>query len=71
MVNITMKIYRNIFFHNKIPSLRGTDVVYYTGKLVVNASKSKSFLTEYDSKLDLYIPCGSCAAKKYSQFIKK
>ena len=65
------KIYRNIYFHNKIPVLKGIDVVYYTGKLVPNASKSKSFLQEYNPSLDLYIPCGDCASKKYNSFIKK
>lgn len=66
-----MKIYRNIYFHNNIPVCKGLEIIYYSGKLVPNASKSKSFLQEYDASKDLYIPCGDCASRKYSNFIKK
>ena len=66
-----MASYRNIYFHGKIPVLKGGDVIYYTGKIISNASKSPTFLQEYDPSQDLYLPCGSCAEKKYSSLIKK
>lgn len=66
-----MKIYRNIYFQDSIPSLTGIEPVYYSGKLVLNSGRSKSFLQEYDPKNDLYLPCGKCASKRYSKFIHK
>lgn len=66
-----MKIYRNIFFHTSIIQKgHGTVDVNYYGKLYANATHLKDFKKLYDDTKDLYIVCGSCASKKYRNFIK-
>lgn len=62
--------YRNIFFQKEVPILTGDTIVEYYGRLVPNAENCKSFFKDYDPQMDLYLPCGKCAKKKYKQFIK-
>jgi len=64
-------VYRNIYFEGSaITKFNGSIDVYYRGSIFNNARHIKDFDKIYDSGKDLYIICGSCAAKKYRRLIK-
>lgn len=65
--------YRHLFFDKKIPRFNlgeGKIPLEYYGRIYVNARNLEDFFKLYDSKKDLYVPCGNCASKKYSMLIK-
>lgn len=62
--------YRNIFFHTTIPHCTGHILVKYSGIMYTNAKQIKNLNDIYNPTQDLYVTCGSCAAKKYKQFLK-
>lgn len=62
------KIYRNIIITGSHPTFRGKEDVYYCGNLITNAQFIKNLKIDQDQ--DLVIVCGTCAAKKYRNFIK-
>lgn len=64
------KTYRNIYIKEGIvPKFSGKNLVYYTNKVVYNASESL-VKAEYDRSKDGYISCG-CDFKNIQALIKK
>lgn len=68
---MTGRIYRNVFFKKSIiQNGQGTVDVMYYGQLYANANSITNFRKMYDKNLDLFVPCSTCALKKYRNFIK-
>lgn len=63
------KIYRNLYFKKDIPKFIGTNILYYSGKVIRNAGDMKNYKNEYDRTQDYYFSC-NCLANSFSAIIK-
>jgi hypothetical protein len=64
--NIKMKVYRDVYIKSSLPKFKGSDFLYYTGKIVNNGELK---LTGFDRNLDIYLGC-DCDARKYKAIMK-
>jgi hypothetical protein len=65
----TPKTYRNVYFKKGIPALRGSKVLFYTGRLIRNAGDMASYKKDFDRTKDYYFSC-DCLNNVFSSLVK-